>query len=112
MSYRVIDANFFHFIQFEHDKRELPVIWHRSLLTFVQLYKNDISSQQKEALFALLHKQGHFKVTPESRRELQAARCCDEEMVEPIDRDSPGAMAFDISDVDLDDDYMWCNDSQ
>lgn len=32
----------------------MPVLWHQSLLTFVQRYKNDISSEQKEALFALL----------------------------------------------------------
>lgn len=105
LPYRVIDAAVFHFIRFEHDKREMPVLWHQSLLTFVQRYKNDISSEQKEALFALLRKQTHFKVTPEIRRELQAARCRDEEVAEPIDKDSPGAMAVDIPDVNLDDDY-------
>lgn len=105
LPYRVIDAAVFHFIRFEHDKREMPVLWHQSLLTFVQRYKNDISSEQKEALFALLRKQTHFKITPEIRRELQAARCRDEEAVEPIDKDAPGAMAVDMPDVNLDDDY-------
>lgn len=105
LPYRVIDACVFHFIRFEHDKREMPVLWHQSLLTFVQRYKNDISSDQKEALFALLRKQTHFKLTPEVRRELQAARCRDEEVAEPVDKNSPGAMAVDIPDVNLDVDY-------
>lgn len=104
LPYRVIDAAVFHFIRFEHDKREMPVLWHQSLLTFVQHYKNDISSEQKEALFALLRKQTHFKITPEIRRELQAARCRDEE-ADDANRDGPGAMAVDIPDVNLDDDY-------
>lgn len=105
LPYRVIDAAVFHFLRFENDKREMPVLWHQSLLTFVQRYKNDISSEQKEALFALLRKQNHFKVTPEIRRELQAARCRDEEVAEP-NRDEPGAMAVDMPDVDLNDDYL------
>lgn len=105
LPYRVIDAAVFHFLRFEHDKREMPVLWHQSLLTFVQRYKNDISSDQKEALFALLRKQNHFKVTPEIRRELQAAHCRDEEAAEP-NKDTPGAMAVDMPDVDLNDDYL------
>lgn len=105
LPYRVIDACVFHFLRFEHDKREMPVLWHQSLLTFVQRYKNDISSDQKEALFALLRKQSHFKITSEVRRELQAARCRDEKVAEPIDKNSPGAMAVDIPDINLDDDY-------
>lgn len=106
LPYRVVDAAVFHFIRFEHDKREMPVLWHQSLLTFVQRYKNDISSDQKEALFQLLRKQSHFKVTAEVRRELQAARCRDAEVAEPIDPDNmQGAMAVDIPDMELDDPY-------
>lgn len=105
LPYRVIDAAVFHFLRFEHDKREMPVLWHQSLLTFVQRYKNDISSEQKEALYALLRKQNHFKLTPEIRRELQVARCRDGETAEP-NNDTPGAMAVDIPDIDLNDDYL------
>lgn len=105
LPYRVIDAAVFHFLRFELDKREMPVLWHQSLLTFVQRYKNDISSEQKEALFALLRKQNHFKITPDVRRELQAAHCRDEETAEP-NQNMPGAMAVDIPDVDLNDDYL------
>lgn len=94
LPYRVVDATVFHFIRFENDKREMPVLWHQSLLTFVQRYKNDISSEQKEALFALLRKQQHPKLTPEIRRELQAAKCRDVEMMEPT-HDLPMPMGDD-----------------
>uniref|UniRef100_A0A1A9ZF57 Bystin n=1 Tax=Glossina pallidipes TaxID=7398 RepID=A0A1A9ZF57_GLOPL len=82
LPYRVIDAAVFHFLRFENDKRDMPILWHQSLLTFVQRYKNDISSEQKEALLALLRKQKHAKITPEIRRELHAAKCRDAEMME------------------------------
>lgn len=95
LPYRVVDATVFHFIRFENDKREMPVLWHQSLLTFVQRYKNDISSEQKEALFALLRKQQHPKLTPEIRRELQAAKCRDVEMMEPSHNLGPMPMGDD-----------------
>ncbi|XP_011194855.1 bystin [Zeugodacus cucurbitae] len=82
LPYRVIDAAVFHFIRFENDRREMPVLWHQSLLTFAQRYKNDISSEQKEALLNLLRKQSHPKITAEIRRELLASSCRDIEMME------------------------------
>ncbi|XP_068969403.1 bystin [Bombus flavifrons] len=83
LPYRVIDAVVFHFLRFERDSRELPVLWHQALLTFVQRYKGDISSEQKEALLGLLRKQSHHTITPEIRRELQHAKCRDIEITEP-----------------------------
>lgn len=83
LPYRVIDAVVFHFLRFERDPRELPVLWHQALLTFVQRYKSDISSEQKEALLGLLRKQSHHAITPEVRRELQHAKCRDLEITEP-----------------------------
>ena len=50
LPYRVVDSVVFHFIRFRNEKRELPVLWHQSLLTFIQRYKGHISSEQKEAL--------------------------------------------------------------
>ncbi|XP_049775599.1 bystin [Schistocerca cancellata] len=84
LPYRVVDAVVFHFLRFERDRRELPVLWHQALLTFVQRYKGDISSEQKAALLGLLRHQSHQSITPEVRRELQAARCRDEEVAEPM----------------------------
>ena len=43
----------------------LPVLWHQALLTFVQRYKADISSEQRDALLELLRKQTHPTVTHE-----------------------------------------------
>ena len=38
LPYRVVDSVVFHFIRFRSEKRELPVLWHQALLTFVQRY--------------------------------------------------------------------------
>ena len=83
LPYRVVDAVVFHFLGFQTDKRELPVLWHQCLLTFVQRYKQDISSEQKEALMTLLRAQVHEGITPEIRRELVSSKCRDEETDEP-----------------------------
>ncbi|KAF5271358.1 hypothetical protein FQA39_LY08156 [Lamprigera yunnana] len=83
LPYRVVDALVFHFLRFENDHRELPVLWHQAFLSFVQRYKADISSEQKDALLNLLRKQSHAQITPEIRRELQHAKCRDVEVTEP-----------------------------
>ncbi|XP_015596785.1 bystin [Cephus cinctus] len=83
LPYRVVDGVVFHFLRFERDSRKLPVLWHQSLLTFVQRYKGDISSEQKEALLNLLRRQSHHSITPEIRRELEHAKCRDVEVTAP-----------------------------
>ncbi|KAL3282544.1 hypothetical protein HHI36_005724 [Cryptolaemus montrouzieri] len=83
LPYRVVDAVVFHFLRFERDSREMPVLWHQAFLTFVQRYKADISSEQRDALLELLKKQTHFSITPEIRRELQNAKCRDAETEPP-----------------------------
>lgn len=70
LPYRVVDALFYHFYRFINDKRALPVLWHQCLLTFVQNYKKDLSSEQKECLLELLRVQTHYQITPEIRKEL------------------------------------------
>ncbi|XP_050538677.1 bystin [Daktulosphaira vitifoliae] len=84
LPYRVIDAVVFHFLRFENDPRELPVLWHQSLLTFAQRYKTDISSEQKKALLKLLRSKSHSTITPEIRREYENSTCRDIEMSEPM----------------------------
>ncbi|XP_034233912.1 bystin [Thrips palmi] len=83
LPYRVVDAVVFHFVRFQRDHRELPVLWHQALLTFVQRYKSDISSEQRSALMDLLRHQNHPTVTSEIRRELVNAKCRDVEGAEP-----------------------------
>jgi len=80
LPFRVIDALVYHYIKFQSDNRELPVLWHQSLLVFVQRYKEDIASEQKEALLELCKKHHHFKITSEVRRELTHSKSRDEEV--------------------------------
>lgn len=64
LPYRVIDALVCHFTRFSGDRRELPVLWHQSLLAFVENYSNDISDEQKEALAELCKVHRHPKIAP------------------------------------------------
>ncbi|RWS04095.1 bystin-like protein [Dinothrombium tinctorium] len=84
LPYRVIDALVHHFLRFMYEKRELPVLWHQCLLVFVQHYKEDLSSEQKESLFDLLKAQSHYQITPIIRDLLLNSKCRDveEEMME------------------------------
>ena len=69
--------------RFQSDDRHLPVLWHQCLLVFVQRYKEDMSTEQKESIMKLLKKHTHDKITPEIRRELLHSTCRDEETAEP-----------------------------
>ena len=77
LPYRVVDAVVFHFVRFTTDPRELPVLWHQSLLTFVQRYKEDMSVEQKEALMELIRNKVHHEITAEVRREIVNSKCWD-----------------------------------
>lgn len=77
LPYRVIDAVVFHFVRFTTETRELPVLWHQSLLTFVQRYKEDMSVEQKEVLIELIRHQSHRDITTEIRREIVNSKCRD-----------------------------------
>jgi len=83
LPYRVVDAIVFHFLGFRSEKRELPVLWFQSFLTFAQRYKQDISSEQKQALLDLCKIQHHHSISPEIRRELEHSKCRDQETAEP-----------------------------
>ncbi|KAJ6794792.1 bystin [Iris pallida] len=71
LPYRVLDAVVAHFMRFMEDERDMPVIWHQSLLAFVQRYKNELTKADKDNLDRLLQRQKHHLVTPEIRRELK-----------------------------------------
>ncbi|XP_047321620.1 bystin [Impatiens glandulifera] len=110
LPYRVLDALVSHFLKFVEDERTMPVIWHQSLLAFVQRYKNELTKEDKENLKYLVEKQRHKEVTPEIHRELDNSRNRGEkEDVEmptlnsvinnPINEDR-----FDIPDVPMEED--------
>nr|CAG4651786.1 EOG090X058P [Triops cancriformis] len=85
LPYRVVDAVVFHFLKFRTDRRELPVLWQQALLTFCQRYKEDISTEQKEALLELLKIHPHPQISAEVRRELVSSKSRDVEAAEPND---------------------------
>ncbi|KAE8687217.1 Bystin, putative isoform 3 [Hibiscus syriacus] len=74
LPYRVVDAVVAHFMRFLEDTRIMPVIWHQSLLAFVQRYKNELRKEDKDNLRILLETQKHKLVTPEIMRELDNSR--------------------------------------
>lgn len=74
LPYRVIDALVDHFTSFSKEERLLPVVWHQSLLTFIQRYKSEIRREDKDALRALCKHQPHYAMTPEVLRELDSSR--------------------------------------
>ncbi|XP_075469772.1 bystin [Ascaphus truei] len=84
LPFRVLDALVFHFLAFRSDRRELPVLWHQSLLTLCQRYKEDLSAEQKESVLELLRTHSHPQITAEIRRELTNSRSRDVEGALPM----------------------------
>jgi essential nuclear protein 1 len=91
LPYKVVDGLVFHFLRFRAanpasvntmadvsenslTSHKLPVLWHQSLLSFAQRYRNDITEDQREALLDLLLVCGHSQIGPEVRRELLQGR--------------------------------------
>ncbi|KAJ5072274.1 bystin [Anaeramoeba ignava] len=83
---RVINSLAGYFSSFSSQKEDLPVLWHQTLLLFVQSYKNDLTVGQKEAFFFLLRKKKHHLITQEIRRELQNAVPREEEEKDDLDQ--------------------------
>ncbi|KAJ3311775.1 snoRNA-binding rRNA-processing protein [Boothiomyces sp. JEL0838] len=83
LPFKVIDSLVFHFLRFKQDDRELPVLWHQSLLVFAQRYKEDMTPEQKEAILDLLKYKTHHEITAEVRRELQNSVCRGEMKPDP-----------------------------
>lgn len=71
---RTVEALCQHFCAFMQDDRDLPVIWHRSMLLFVQRYKYDLDDAQRRSLKDLLKVHYHEAIGPEVRRELIATK--------------------------------------
>ncbi|XP_016184961.1 bystin-like [Arachis ipaensis] len=51
-----VNALMDHFMKFLTETRQLPVLWHRTLLAFVHRYKNQLQDQDKDRLMVLLQK--------------------------------------------------------
>lgn len=74
LPYKVLDALVEHFMRFEKEARQLPVVWHQALLTLVQRYKFEMTAADKARLRKLAAAQAHYLVTPEVLRELNTGR--------------------------------------
>ena len=77
LPYQVLDALVFHFIRLSNtykaklgDAEKLPVLWHQSLLVFVQRYASDLTADQKDALLDVIRVNPHAQISPEVRREI------------------------------------------
>lgn len=84
MPYRVVDALVDHFMRFLREERTLPVVWHQSLLVFIQRYKHEIRKEDQQALRKLTKTQYHYQVSPEIHRELELARSRGQKAVEDV----------------------------
>lgn len=69
---RAIEALVTHFYSFIDDARDMPVIWHQSLLVFAQRYKLELDDVQRGKLRDLIRVKQHHQITTEVRRELFA----------------------------------------
>ncbi|KAF9779542.1 cell adhesion protein byn-1 [Thelephora terrestris] len=78
LPYKVVDGLVFHFIRLSNqykprssgEARDLPVLWHQSLLVFCQRYASDLTPDQKDALLDVVRVQSHPQISQEVRREL------------------------------------------
>lgn len=76
LPYKVVDALVFHYIRLANSNRsrdgddKLPVLWHQSLLVFVQRYGSDLTSDQKDALLDVIRVRPHPTISQEIRREI------------------------------------------
>ncbi|KAF4663398.1 hypothetical protein FOL47_005755 [Perkinsus chesapeaki] len=70
---RAVSAVVEHYKGFIEDEREMPVLWHQSLLAFVQRYKLELSQSEIQTLKSVMKAHPHKEITIEIRRELAAA---------------------------------------
>jgi essential nuclear protein 1 len=67
---QVVEGLVSHYESFAFAESKMPVLWHTSLLTFVQRYKDSLTGDQKSRLLDLIRIQSHYQISPEVRREL------------------------------------------
>lgn len=74
LPFRVVDSVVESFVGMKEDDRPLPLMWHKCLLAFVQRYKTELTSEQKEMIKRLVRVHTHHAITPEVRREMFSAK--------------------------------------
>ncbi|KAI9323258.1 Bystin-domain-containing protein [Dichotomocladium elegans] len=86
LPFKVVDGMVEHFQRFRNDPRQMPVLWHQSLLVFVQRYKQDLVPEQKDIILDVVKHKFHSEITAEVRREIAHAKPRD--VIEEMDYDS------------------------
>ncbi|XP_070037543.1 bystin isoform X1 [Nicotiana tabacum] len=112
LPYRVLDAMVSHFMGFFDETRVMPVIWHLSLLVFVQRYKTELRKEDKANIRALVERQRHRLITPDILREIDKSRSRGEKEDGAMSIASPLSVInkaieedrFDIPDVPMEED--------
>ncbi|ORY95736.1 Bystin-domain-containing protein [Syncephalastrum racemosum] len=87
LPFKVVDALVFHFLRFKDDSREMPVLWHQSMLVFVQRYKQDMVPDQRDIILNVIKAKFHPAISQEIRRELAHSKPRDEIMEQDYDSD-------------------------
>ena len=72
MPFKALDGLVEHFMRFELEDRELPTIWHQSLLMFIQSYKQHLKQDDLRDLRRLIKKQHHYQISPILYKEIDA----------------------------------------
>lgn len=60
---QVVDALSAHYLSFASEERTMPVVWQQGLLCFVQRYKHQLTTADRDALKHLTTKQHHYLVS-------------------------------------------------
>lgn len=68
-----ISVIFDYFCSFRQSETALPVLWHQTLLVFVQRYKSEFDTDRKKAIRQLVDLQNHAMISPEIIRELESS---------------------------------------
>ncbi|XP_025625595.2 bystin-like [Arachis hypogaea] len=57
-----VNALMDHFMRFLTETRQLPLLWHQSLLAFVHRYKNQLQYQDKDRLMFYCKSMNHLRM--------------------------------------------------
>jgi len=66
----VVARLFGYFTAFISSQQTYPVLWHQTLLVFIQRYKGQLTENQKKEILALIQVHHHHEISDEIRREL------------------------------------------
>lgn len=75
LPYAVIDALVLYFVAFINESRPLFVLWHQALLVFVQRYKMELTTVQRDQLVHLVACKSHPTISSLVLQELEHSVC-------------------------------------